>query len=795
MTFIVRLIRRSFIFLLLIGLLIGGCVWLLLRGSLPQYTGEARIPGLTTTVTLERDSLGTATIHAQNQLDLVRAMGFVHAQERFFEMDLMRRRAAGELAELFGSAALPADRIARRYRMRARVSDILNQLSRDDYEILKTYQQGVNDGLRMLNVRPFPYLLTQSQPDDWKMEDSLLVVMAMYFMLNDLSKYRELGLSTMKASLPDSVYHFLTTNGGQWEAPLLGKPSAWPLQPTADEIDLQILDPELLHNNYVQNGNMPGSNSFAVAGALTNGAALVANDMHLELKVPNTWFRTRLIYPDSENNDKTHDITGVSLPGMPAIIVGSNRHIAWSFTNSYGDFADWIRVTTDPQNPSRYLSSTGWKSFVTHHETIRIKDEKDESLIVNETEWGPILAEDYDGTPLALAWTALQPHAINLKLRELGQTTSIDEAIVIAQSSGVPAQNFVVGDKNGRIAWTIAGLIPQRSLNYDPTIPTDWSTANTGWQGWLEASHYPLIIDPLSHRLWTANSRIIANLSPDLIGDGGYDIGARTKQIRDNLYEREQFTAADMMTIQLDHRALFLARWHRLLESTLSQSPNESSWHHEMHRVLADWDGHASPESVSYRVVRTFRQAVIQRVIDGFAIAIRQKHPEFEMPRLNHIENAVWQLIEQQPPHLLSPSFDTWDALLNDSAAHVINTLQKQPDGLTARNWGEHNTASIRHPLSRLLPDFIAGWLDMPADPLPGDANMPRIQSSNFGASLRSAVSPGNEEEGYFDMPGGQSGHPLSPYYGSGHTHWVNEVPTPFLPGPAEHVLQLLPPC
>ena len=793
MTFIVRLIRRSLVFLLLFGLLIGGCIWLLLRGSLPQYTGERHIPGLTATVTIERDSLGTATIHAQNQLDLVRAMGFVHAQERFFEMDLMRRRAAGELAELFGPAALPADRNARPYRMRAHVSDILNQLSHDEHEILKTYQQGVNDGLNMLNIRPFPYLLTQSQPDKWKMEDSLLVVMAMYFMLNDSSKYRELDLSTMKASLPDSIYHFLTANGGQWEAPLKGTPSTWPLMPTADEINLQTLNPELHQNDYEQDGNMPGSNSFAVAGALTNGtAALVANDIHLELKVPSTWFRTRLIYTD--NSHKKHDITGISLPGMPVIVVGSNRHIAWSFTNSYGDFADWVRVTTDIQDPSRYLSSTGWKSFITHHEMLRIKGEKDELLIVNETEWGPVLAEDYDGTPLAMAWTALQPHAINLKLRELGYTSSIEEAIVLAQSSGVPAQNFVVGDKNGRIAWTIAGLIPKRSNNYDPTIPADWSTANTGWQGWLETSQYPLIIDPPSHRLWTANSRIIANSSPDLLGDGGYDIGARTKQIRDNLYEREQFTTADMMTIQLDHRALFLARWHRLLETMLSQNPNESPWHYELQQVLADWDGHASPASVSYRVVRTFRQAVIQRVIEGFAIAIREKHPEFEMPRLNHVENAVWQLIEQQPLHLLSPSFDTWDALLNDSAAHVFNTLQEQPGGLSANNWGEHNTASIRHPLSRLLPDFISSWLDMPADPLPGDINMPRIQSPNFGASQRSAVSPGNEEGGYFDMPGGQSGHPLSPYYSSGHAQWINEEPTPFLPGPAEHLLRLLPP-
>lgn len=793
MTFILRLIRHSLIFLLFLCLFIGCVVWLLLRGSLPQYTGEIIITELKKPVSIERDALGSVTIHAQDRLDLTHALGFVHAQERFFEMDLMRRRAAGELSELFGSTALSADRIARRYRMRERVSVILNQLTNNEYELLNIYQKGVNDGLKALTVRPFPYLLTQSHPDDWQMEDSLLVVMAMYFMLNDTSKYRELDLSIMKASLPDSVYQFLTANGGHWEAPLLGTPSAWPLLPTADEINLQTLDPKLLHHDYELNGNMPGSNNFAVAGVIANGAALVANDMHLELKVPSTWFRTHLIYPNKDNNNYYHKITGVSLPGIPAIIVGSNRHIAWSFTNSYGDFSDWIRVTLDPQDTSRYLSSTGWKPLTTHHETIRVKDAPDEQLIVDETEWGPILAKDYDGTPLALAWTALQPKAVNLRLGELGHTSSISGAILIAQNSGIPAQNFIVGDKNGNIAWTIAGLIPQRTDNYDPTLPADWSSANTGWQGWLEASSYPLINNPPSHRLWTANAQVIANPSIDLLGNGGYDLGARAKQIRDNLNERDHFSPIDMLAIQLDHRALFLERWHQLLKSTLNQT-QDAQWHGEMQQALDDWDGQASITSVSYRIVNAYRQEVIQRVIEGFAAVIWQHNPSFELPKLNQAENAVWLLIEQQPKHLLSPGYDSWDALLTDSAEQIVNTMKKQPGGIMARHWGEHNTASIRHPMSRMLPDFIASWLDMPADALPGGDNMPRVQTPNFGASQRSAVAPGNEEDGYFDMPGGQSGHPLSPYYGSGHTNWVKEKPTPFLPGPSEQVMRLLPP-
>jgi penicillin amidase len=783
---------RLLLMLVMLALLAGGAGWLALRGSLPHYDGSAHLAGLAAPVTVERDPLGTATLRADSHHDLVRALGYVHAQERFFEMDLLRRRAAGELAELFGPAALPSDRKARVHRMRARASAALSQLPLEQQQLLAAYRDGVNGGLHGLSSSPFPYLLVRTRPLAWRSEDSLLAVAAMFFTLNDADNHRELALSTMRAALPASAYRFLSAQGGEWDAPLAGAALRWPPPPPVEELDLRKLAPGLMRDTDEYNGYLPGSNSFAVAGALTGGAALVGNDMHLGLRVPNIWFRTRLVYPDPRRPERLIDVTGASLPGTPAMTVGSNGKIAWSFTNSYGDFLDWVRVTLHPADDFTYLSGEGWKPLSIHREILHVRDAPDEVLDVYETEWGPILAADYDGAPLSLAWTAHRPGSVNMELAFLEHAETLEQALAIAQKAGMPPQNFIAGDLGGRIAWTIAGRIPFRTGNYDPTLPADWSVSGTGWNGWLNPKEYPLIVDPPSRRLWSANGRLVEGTMLDKLGDGGYDLGARAMQVRDDLFELQRFSPADMLAIQLDDRALFLMRWEALLNETLKGAKTEP-WRAEMQQAMRDWNGHASIDSVAYRLVREFRQEVIRSVLDGFAAAVRIKYPSFTLPKMNQAEYAVWTLIETRPPHLLPSIYVDWEDMLGNCAKRLAERLRSQPGGIAARTWGDRNTASIRHPLSDNLPGFIANRLDMPKDQLPGDIHMPRVQGRDFGASNRLAVAPGAEKQGYFEMPGGQSGHPLSPYYGSGHADWVSGKPTPFLPGQARQTLRLHP--
>jgi len=792
MRFVRRILGR-----ILVGLIVALAIaliagWLALRGSLPRYDGTIAAANLAAPVTVERDSLGSVTLRAENRRDLTWTLGYIHAQERFFEMDLLRRRAAGELAELFGAAALPADRTARAHRMRARATEALATLSPEDRDELTTYRDGINAGLAALSVRPFPYVLTQTSPTPWRDEDTMLVVAAMAFTLNDAENKRELAYTQMHATLPESAYRFLTASGGSWDAPIAGPPMDWPATPAAGDLDLHAIDPKLLKMPKTGDTNTPGSNSFAVAGALAGGAALVANDMHLDLRVPGLWFRARLIYPNPRRPGRMIDIIGASLPGTPVIVAGSNREVAWGFTNSYADTTDWVRVIRDPNDENRYQTAHGSQPIAKHAEGIHVKGAADETLDVEDTEWGPIIGKDADGTPLAVAWTAQQPGAFNLGLQKLEEAETADEAVAVAQSAGIPPQNFLVGDRAGNIAWTISGRLPKRTGGYDPRLPADFSQAGTGWDGWLTAREYPLIANPPWQRLWTANQRIVDEPWFATLGDGGYDIGARAKQIRDDLRAHDRFTPADMLDIQLDDRALFLDRWKELFILELNRAP-ASPLHDKLKTALAGWDNHASIDSVAYRAVRAWRNEVIDTVLDGFAAQVRTKFPDFAMPTLSQTEHAVWQLLRERPAHLLPPGYEDWDALLIACADRAGENLDKQDGGIAARTWGERNTMRIAHPVSRALPAFAARWIDMPPDQLPGDRDMPRVQSPTFGASERFAVAPGDEEHGYFMLAGGQSGHPLSPYYGAGHADWAAGKPTPFLPGAAQHTMTFSP--
>ncbi|UGB37405.1 penicillin acylase family protein [Frateuria soli] len=776
--------------------------WNLLAGSRARLEGEVDVAGLAAPVKVARDASGSVTIDARSRADATYALGFVHAQERWFEMDLMRRAAAGELAALVGPAALETDLDFRRHRLRAVAEAAYAAMAPEQRKVLDRYRDGVNAGLADLREKPWEYFLTGGKPQPWRSEDCLLVIGAMYLDLNGHGhNKRELDIARMRAVLPEPLVDFLLAPDPDWEAPLAGMLSRPPLLPGATVYDLRgqpapatsvavagALAPAL-------EARFPGSNSFAVGGRITDtGAAMLANDMHLGLRVPAIWFRARLRYPDAGAPGGTRDAVGVTLPGMPALVVGSNGQIAWGFTNSYGDWLDWVRVTRDPADPSRYKVPGGWARIEHHAERIHVKGAPDRMLDVQATRWGPILARDTDGTPLALAWIAQDPHAYNLGLMQLERAPGVAAALDLAPTLGMPPQNLLVADHEGHIGWTLAGnAIPLRPPGTDPQQPADWSRAGSGWQGWAAPAQYPRVVDPDDDRLWTANNRTVDGPALALLGDGGHDLGARAQQIRDDLRMHGAFSPGDLLDIQLDDRAIFLTPWQRLLQDTLAGTHDATLT--PLRERTARWGNRASPDSVDYRLVRAFRWEVHRRALAPFVARVKARYPRFAWPSGGgNGEAAVWSLLRNQPAWLLDPRYPDWNALLRAAATHVASTLGKQPGGLAARTWGEVNPAGIRHALSPALPHFLSRFLDMPQTPMPGDANMPRVAEPGFGASERLVVAPGHEDRGIMEMPSGQSDHPLSPFYGAGHADWVKGRPTPLRPGPARWRMTLRPP-
>ncbi|HTM02338.1 MAG TPA: penicillin acylase family protein [Vicinamibacterales bacterium] len=811
----------------------GGAFWIRgrLLASLPQLDGRIQLPGLRAAVSVKRDALGIPTIRATSREDLARATGFLHAQDRFFQMDLARRRAAGELAELVGPAALPVDRQTRLHRFRALARKTVGGLADRDRRILAAYTAGVNAGLSQLGAPPFEYLLLRQQPQPWREEDTMLVVLSMFLTLQDSEGTYESTLATMRDVLPAAMVDFLAPVGTEWDTPVQGDALAVPPIPGPDIYNLrarrqgkqpiQLPPPrpevvDLPTPNFpptvatpdtfgswtgedhwalgVDNRNGAiGSNSFAVAGRLTaSGSALVANDMHLAVRVPNTWYRATFVWSDPTG--KSHLVAGVTLPGHPAMVIGSNEHIAWGFTNTYADFADIVLLDIDRREPDRYRTPHGWKPFEHYDEVIKVAGQADEHLAVTWTIWGPVIDPDHAGRPRALRWVA---HSIDQQITTatpLESATTIEEALAEANGLAAPGQNMVVADRSGRVAWSIFGSIPRRSGMTGDT-PLSWADGTHGWNGWLDDDEYPRIVAPPGGRIWSANNRVTDESTGRVLGNGNYEVGSRARIIRDRLMASDRFEPRDLLDIQLDTSASFLARWRDLILRTLTASDLSGRADRTEFRdvVRGQWSGQVTADSAAYLLTRLFRERVSERVFGFLLSECYEADATFDYRFIRRREGPIWKAVTEQPLHLLDPAFSDWHELLLTSIDEVIARVRADhPGPLNDRQWGEYNVTRYRHPLSGAAP-FLWRWLDMPAQPLPGDLYTPNMHWGINAPSERMVVSPGREIEGLMDMPTGQSGHPLSPFYANSHPAWVAGSMSPLLGGPAIHSITFAP--
>ncbi|MDN3920113.1 penicillin acylase family protein [Roseateles violae] len=781
-------LRRLLILILALVPLLAGALYLALRGSLPQLEGK-RQAGVATPVELARDAQGYLSITAGNRIDAARALGFVHAQERFFQMDLLRRNAAGELSALVGAKALALDQSRRIHRFRARTERALAALPPEHRQLLEAYTAGVNEGLAGLSVRPFEYGLLRQAPAPWRAQDSLLAVLSMYLDLQAAQGRDELATGALKEALPAEWFAFLTQHSADWQAAIDGSQvQALPVPDTPWPEKLRATAKLACSDCGLTDSRDIGSNNFAVGGALSpHGGAILADDMHLGIRVPNTWFKAQLRWPGKDGRQLT--VSGLSLPGTPAIVVGSNGRVAWGFTNSTADWSDVIALKLSADG-LRYQSPAGEKPLQIHRERIEIAGAPAVEYEVRETEWGPVMAKPFER--YALRWVAHDAEALNLRALALEQAASVDEALTIAAGAGMPAQNILAADASGAIGWSIAGAIPRRQL-LDMDTPQDWSEGRNRWSGYLAAGDaaWPKVVNPADARLWSANARIVGGAALALIGNGGYDLGARGQQIRDGLRAKDKLDEAALHAVQLDDRAIFLQRWRKLLlDEVLTPDFVARNQLADYRRQIEQGAAAARVDDVGYSWVRAFRERSLEQMFKPLAALLEAR--QLKLRDLKWVpETPAWALISARRSDVLDGS---WRALFEqavlDSRAELLKKAAGKPEGV---QWGQQNLSSFQHPLSAALPPWLARYLDLPATPMNGDRHMPRVQLSVHGQSERMVVAPGHEAQGILTMPGGQSGHPLSPFYRADHGAWLAGAPQPFLPGAAQYRLVLQP--
>jgi penicillin G amidase len=792
---------------LLISLVV---TYFLIRGSLPTLEGqlETSTPSPTT---IARDHNGIATIYAQNRDAIAFSLGFLHSQERFFQMDLLRRNSAGELSEIFGPLAINHDKKVRLHQFRQQAHRYIENLPAEHRSILDNYTRGVNEGLQKLSVKPIEYLLLGVSPNQWLAEDSMLVLYSMYMDLQYEFGQRERLLGLLQNNLMPDVYSFLTPKGSRWDAAIDNTQfKSSPIPKSKFEVAPLLKNLYISHFNddtplFLDNHHeaLAGSNSWVVSGSRTDtGAAMLANDMHLGIRLPNIWYRAGFRYqaelPNSnslESKSASIKVDGVTLPGTPAMVVGSNRNIAWGFTNSYGDWSDVINLELN-DSAMFYQTPDGMKKFDVDTEVIRVKNQKPVTVDIQKTIWGPVIGKNTHGQLQALRWVAHDEQGINFNLLQLEQATTVAAAVKVAHTMGIPAQNIVIAGTKGDIAWTIAGPMPKRistATTANWQTPQDWSKGEYTWQGYYPSTSVPVVYQPKEGRIWTGNSRVIGTDDYVKIGNGGYALGARSQQIRDLLRNQERYTEATMLAIANNHEARFLERWRELLvnEVLTTRFVEDNNLQHAVTH-LKNWQALASTSSVGYTIVKSFRDKVRHDLFTRLftPLANLQNGKVNFHPIRHQIEVPMWKMVSQQPQHLLPEGFETWNEYLQNQMFKTVLALKEKHSGLDNARWGAANATQIHHPLSRAIPAL--GWLfDMPKDEVTGDAYMPNVQGPDFGASERFVVSPGFENNAILHMPSGQSGHPLSPYYGKGHKHWVEGKPMPLLPSEPKYVLEL----
>jgi penicillin amidase len=775
----------------------GAGVWWLVYRPLPQLDGNSVVPGLQNQVTVERDQWGVPHIRASSVEDMAEAQGYVLAQDRLWQMDLLRRVGRGQLSEILGPATLAIDQDFRAMNFSRTAEREAQQLDPESRKVMDAYARGVNRFLEQHTSKlPLEFTLLNYKPEPWKVSDTLVISAYMYRTLTD-TRHTKLHRAAVMAKVSPELGKDLYSDESAMDHFVVGDPSVDKNPHVISQGDSDDEDDDEMDYDDVLKANldghhqpvaeattvapdvtsvlaervrgwlgegesdvrrMMGSNNWVVSGAHTaTGKPLLANDTHLELSIPPIWYEIHLTAPG-------WNVKGFTLPGAPMVVIGHNDRIAWGFTNNGADVLDLYIETFNPANPDEYKVNGQWRKAAVYDELIHVKGAPDEHFKVVVTRHGPVVKRD-GGVVYAMRWTALEPGGLVNSYSWLGRAQNWKEFRELLSHVWGPGQNVVYADVDGNIGYAVAARVPIRKKGHG-TVPVPGDTDDYEWRGYIPFEQMPQSFNPDSGLIVTANARVTGpDYKPYLTDD--WEEPYRTARIYDLLHDKHDLRPEDMLKVQTDTYSYPHAFIAEQLVAAANVAPPKDARTKKLIEEAKQWNGIADANSTVVSFLNGTMHGALALMLEPY---LGQETELYDWRKIAFLQRTL----TERPARWLPTGYKNYDELLSAAADRAVKSLDEKTKDPNPEDWvwKRFNYLDMLHPIGR--EGILKKLLSLSDEPQSGTIFSPRAASRHHGPSERFVANLANWDQSIILITAGQSGQPGSEHYTDQFPYWFD---------------------